>query len=129
RFFPDAAAAAAALHAGEIDLLLDPATERLDDLLDTPDAAAHVWPGTDVAMLALNVAAPADPGDPPPAFATPALRRAVALALDRPALAAALPGGRWRPTASPIGDDPPAPPPAMPGPDPAAPRRPPPGPG
>jgi len=48
------------------------------------------------------------------------LRRAVALALDRPALAAALPGGRWRPTASPIGDDPPAPPPAMPGADPAA---------
>lgn len=99
RFFPDDAAATKALRQGAIDLLLDPAAGDFADLAATPGIVTADQPGNAVALLIANVASSP--------LAERELRRALALTLDRRALAGLVPGGLWRAAPGPLGGDPP----------------------
>ncbi|HET8627046.1 MAG TPA: ABC transporter substrate-binding protein, partial [Thermomicrobiales bacterium] len=119
RFLPDGGAALDALRRGDVDLLLDADPAGLAALHDVPGLVVEEYSAPGVLVLVPNVANRA-PGAPAPPLADRDLRRALALALDRPALAAALPGGLARPAAGPLGDDAPPPQPPVPAPDPTA---------
>lgn len=87
RFFDDADALAAAFRAGELDAVsgLDPAAAAA--LAATPGARTLRYPSTTLASVALNVR-PTNP-----AFADPAVRRALLLAIDRARIVTVAYGG------------------------------------
>jgi len=83
---------------GEANLLIDAPYTRLDDLRADPATTLYTYPGNGIYMIALNQAAPENPQaafaedgtpiqqDPHPILVDPAVREAMQIALDIPAM-------------------------------------------
>lgn len=82
----DPVAATARLFAGEADMFEALRPENMAEVAARPELVAHVGPSTAYSFLQFNFRDPADSTRPHPILGDPALRRALAMAVDRPAI-------------------------------------------
>jgi peptide/nickel transport system substrate-binding protein len=83
---PDFTPAVTRLFSGDADLFDALTPENLAELTRHPNIRAVILPGTDYAFLQFNLRDPAKNAEPHPLFGERALRRAVAMSIDRSAL-------------------------------------------
>jgi peptide/nickel transport system substrate-binding protein len=74
------------LFSGDVDLFDGLRAENLGELRRHPATRVILLPGTDYAFLRFNLRDPTDNGRPHPLFGDRALRRAIAMSVDRTAL-------------------------------------------
>jgi peptide/nickel transport system substrate-binding protein len=85
-FSPDFTTAVTRLFSGEADLSDILRAENLPELRRHPNLRAIILPSTDYAFLQFNLRDPSESGRPHPLFGDRALRRAIAMSIDRSAL-------------------------------------------
>jgi peptide/nickel transport system substrate-binding protein len=83
---PDFTTAVTRLFSGEADLFDALRAENLGELRRHPNTRAIILPGTDYNFLQFNLRDPANGTQPHPLFGDRALRRAIAMSLDRTTL-------------------------------------------
>lgn len=83
---PEFTTAVTRLFSGDADLFDALTAENLRELTRHPDLRAILLPGTDYAFLQFNLRDPAKSLQPHPLFGDRALRRAIAMSIDRDAL-------------------------------------------
>jgi len=83
---PEFTTAVTRLFSGDADLFDALTAENLPDLARHPNLRAIILPGTDYAFLQFNLRDPAKSARPHPLFGDRALRRAIAMSIDRNAL-------------------------------------------
>jgi peptide/nickel transport system substrate-binding protein len=83
---PDFTTAVTRLFSGDADLFDALRAENLQGLLRHPNLRTIVLPGTDYAFIQFNLRDPASNARPHPLFGDRALRRAIAMSIDRDAL-------------------------------------------
>jgi peptide/nickel transport system substrate-binding protein len=83
---PDFATAVTRLFGGEADLSDVLGAENLPELMRHPNLRAIILPGTDYAFIQFNLRDPAKNAQPHALFGSRALRRAIAMSIDRNAL-------------------------------------------
>ena len=83
---PEFTTAVTRLFSGDADLFDALTAENLPELARHPNLRAILLPGTDYAFLQFNLRDPAESAQPHPLFRDRALRRAVAMSIDRNAL-------------------------------------------
>ena len=83
---PEFTTAVTRLFSGDADLFDALTAENLPELAHHPDLRAIILPGTDYAFLQFNLRDPAKSARPHPLFGERALRRALAMSVDRSAL-------------------------------------------
>jgi peptide/nickel transport system substrate-binding protein len=83
---PDFTAAVTRLFSGDADLFDALRTENLAELRQHPNLRAIILPGTDYVFIQFNLRDPANSAQPHPLFGDRALRRAVAMSIDRSTL-------------------------------------------
>ena len=83
---PDFPTAVTRLFSGDADLFDALRAENLPELARHPSLRTITLPGTDYAFMQFNLRDPAKPAQPHPLFGDRALRRAVAMSIDRRAL-------------------------------------------
>jgi peptide/nickel transport system substrate-binding protein len=87
---PEFTAALTRLFSGDADLFEGIRAENLPELRRHPNLHVVTLPGTDYAFLQFNLRDPANNALPHPLFGDPALRRAIAMAVNRGALVASV---------------------------------------
>ncbi|MFQ5888974.1 MAG: ABC transporter substrate-binding protein [Gemmatimonadota bacterium] len=95
RVIPEETAALAELSSGRVDLYVDVAPDRLPRLAAHPSLATVDFPSPTYSFIAWNSLRPY--------FASPELRRALTMAIDREELLRAVRGGLGTPAAGPVG--------------------------
>jgi peptide/nickel transport system substrate-binding protein len=85
-FSPDFTTAVTRLFSGDADLSDILRAENLPELRRHPNLRAIILAGTDYAFLQFNLRDPSESGRPHPLFGDRALRRALAMSIDRSAL-------------------------------------------
>lgn len=93
RFVPDPQARVNLLLAGETDLLGDTPASAVEMLRARPELRAVTAPGNLIMYLLFNSRTPGEAATPHPILGDPRVRQALALALDREAMARAAFGG------------------------------------
>jgi peptide/nickel transport system substrate-binding protein len=83
---PEFTTAVTRLFSGDADLFDALTPENLTELARHPNLRAVIFPGTDYAFLQFNLRDPAKRSRPHPLFGDRALRRAIAMSIDRKAL-------------------------------------------
>ena len=95
RQIPDEFALAAALQAGEVDLVIDASPSMIDQVGDRPDVVSTSYSAPEYAFIAWNSRRPE--------FADPVVRRALTMAIDRETLVQAVLGGNGTVAPGPVG--------------------------
>jgi peptide/nickel transport system substrate-binding protein len=94
RIIPEASTRAAALLAGEVDIIQSVPSELVDTLAQTPGIDVHSAPGTEPIWIQLNVS--------DPLFEDVTVRQALNYAIDKELLIEAIYGGRAVPLPGPL---------------------------
>ncbi len=95
RQIPDEFALAAALQAGEVDLVIEASPSMLDQVENDPGVISVSYPAPEYAFIAWNARRPE--------FADPLVRRALTMAIDRETLVQAVLGGNGTVAPGPVG--------------------------
>jgi len=95
RQIPDEFALAAALQAGEVDLVIDASPSMIDQVGDSQDVVSTSYSAPEYAFIAWNSRRPE--------FSDPVVRRALTMAIDRETLVQAVLGGNGTVAAGPVG--------------------------
>lgn len=87
---PDHEAAMTRLLAGDADFIEQVTANKIAEIGRHPDLALARYPSLDIAYLQFNLRDPRSPNAPHPIFGNREVRRALAMAIDRPRLIAAV---------------------------------------